>query len=125
MILTSNDVTVASQRAVPCAPGDWVAANSYKRSASMKGGLFEGRRESAILLLMSMLALIWSGTAFAGQKIRMYEMNSKLQQRSIVIGGAAEETGCHDLLWGKRIYRFVQTGFQWCSLYEQEGCAAD
>jgi hypothetical protein len=91
----------------------------------MKGGLFEGRGESAILLLMCLLALIWSGTAFAGQKIRMYEMNSKLQQRSIAIGGAAEKAGCHDLLWGKRIYRFVQTGFQWCSLYEQESCVAD
>ena len=75
--------------------------------------------------LLLALALVWAGSAVAGQKIRMYEVNSKLQQRSIVLGGAVEEAGCHDLLWGKRVYRFVQIGYQWCSLYTQEGCASD
>ncbi len=77
------------------------------------------------LVVLCALALLWSAPATSGQKIRMYEMNSKLQQRSIIIGGAAEKAGCHDLLWGKRIYRFVQIGYQWCSLYTQEGCAAN
>ena len=90
----------------------------------MKGLAVRGRA-TWMLLLISVAALLWSGSALAGQKIRMYEMNSKLQQRKIVIGGAIEEAGCHDLLWGKRVYRFVQVGYAWCSVYSLEGCAAD
>lgn len=83
------------------------------------------KRKTSGLLVISLMAVIWSVSAVAGQKIRMYEVNSKLQQRSIVIGGAVEKAGCHDLLWGKRIYRFSQIGYAWCSVYTQEGCAPD
>ena len=81
--------------------------------------------KTMVLLLLGSMALIWSMSASAGQKIRMYEVNSKLQQRSIILGGAAEKAGCHDLAWGKRVYRFVQIGYEWCSLHTEEGCTAD
>jgi hypothetical protein len=78
-----------------------------------------------VLLLCGALILFWSVSASAGPKIRMYKMNSKLQQIKITLGGAAGKVGCHDLLWGKRVYRFVQVGYAWCSVYTQDGCAAD
>jgi len=78
-----------------------------------------------MLMLFCASALLWSVSASAGQKIRMYEVNSKLQQRKIIIGGAVEEAGCHDLLWGKRVYRFVQIGYAWCKVYSEKACAAD
>lgn len=78
-----------------------------------------------VLLLCSALFLFWSVSASAGPKIRMYKMNSKLQQTKITLGGAVEKAGCHDLLWGKRVYRFVQIGYAWCSVYTEDGCAAD
>ena len=83
------------------------------------------QRKLAALLLCGALAFLWSASASAGQKIRMYKMNSKLQQTKITLGGAVEKAGCHDLLWGKRVYRFVQIGYAWCSVYTQDGCAAD
>ena len=83
------------------------------------------QRKLAALLLCGALAFLWSASASAGQKIRMYKMNSKLQQTKITLGGAVEKAGCHDLFWGKRVYRFVQIGYAWCSVYTQDGCAAD
>ena len=60
------------------------------------------QRKLAALLLCGALAFLWSASASAGQKIRMYKMNSKLQQTKITLGGAVEKAGCHDLFWGKR-----------------------
>jgi hypothetical protein len=91
--------------------------------ARVGGEVLVGRR-ALILMLFCAFSLLWSVSASAGQKIRMYEVNSKLQQRKIIIGGAAEKAGCHDLLWGKRVYRFVQIGYAWCSIYSEEACAA-
>ncbi len=88
-------------------------------------GLIPGRKSNIGLLVLCAMCLVWSFSASAGQKIRMYEMNKKQQQRKIFIGGAVEEAGCHDLLWGKDIYRFAQFGYAWCSLYTRKGCAAD
>ena len=77
------------------------------------------------LLMVGWIGLIWPVTVTAGQKIRMYKINDKLQQRKVMVGKAAQKPGCHDLLWGKQIYRVAQVGFEWCSLYTQEGCATD
>ena len=80
-----------------------------------------GRR---LLALLCLLGLAWSGSA-AGANARMYEVNSKLQQRKILLGGKAEQPGCHDMLWGKQVYRFAQFGFAWCSLYHEKSCAPE
>jgi hypothetical protein len=82
-------------------------------------------RKLIALLLCGVLAIFWTASVSAGQKIRMYKINSKLQQSKIVLGGAVKKAGCHDLLWGKQVYRFVQLGYAWCSVYAQDGCAAD
>ena len=78
-----------------------------------------------MLLLLCFLGLSWSTSGLAGPKIRMYETNKKKQQRKIVIGKAVEEPGCHNLLWGKDVYRFAQFGYAWCSLYAREDCPRD
>ena len=77
------------------------------------------------LLLICALSLLWSTISVAGPKIRMYEVNKKQQQRKIVIGSAVEEPGCHNLLWGKDVYRVAQFGFAWCTLYAREDCPPD
>ena len=77
------------------------------------------------LALVAAACLFWSGTALAGAKIRMYEINSKLQQRKILLGDKVEQPGCHDMLWGKQVYRFAQFGFAWCSLHQEKACTPE
>jgi hypothetical protein len=77
------------------------------------------------LLLACVMGLVWSMPANAGQKIRMYKINSKLQQTKIVLGGAVKDAGCHNLVWGKHVYRFTQIGYAWCSVFTEQDCAAD
>lgn len=78
-----------------------------------------------LLAALCILGLLWSGAVLAAPKIRMYEVNSKLQQRKIMLGGKVDQPGCHDLLWAKQVYRFAQFGFAWCSLYHEKGCAPE
>lgn len=77
-----------------------------------------------IFALLCMPGLLWSGSAFAGTSIRMYEINKKEQQRKIILGDKVEQSGCHNLLWGKDVYRFAQFGYAWCSLHTEEDCTA-
>lgn len=78
-----------------------------------------------LVALLFTASILWSGVVLAGPTIRMHEVNSKLQQRKILLGDRASEPGCHDLLWGKQVYRVTQFGFAWCSLYHEKGCPAE
>lgn len=82
-------------------------------------------RYAGVCLFACVLGVGWSLSVAAAPKVRIYEINKKEQQRQIVIGSAVENPGCHNLLWGKKVYRFAQFGFAWCSLYAKDDCAPD
>ena len=55
----------------------------------------------------------------------MYRINKKEQQFRIPVGKASREPGCHNVRIRKKVYRFAQTGFAWCSVYSEKNCPQD
>jgi len=78
------------------------------------------------LMVFCGLSLAVPAYVSAETSIRMYKVNKKKQQRRIMLSNKAiKQPGCHNLLYGRNVSRFAQTGYAWCSLYTQDDCAEE
>ncbi len=77
-------------------------------------------RVKHLTLIISLF--VWPTLCVASGNARMYKINKKDQQSRIVLGSAAEKSGCHNLFRSRPVYRFAQIGFAWCSLYTEDDC---
>ena len=75
---------------------------------------------------MGLLAgsLIFLQTAFASDhgSVRMYKLNSKDQLVKNRWVKKSERPGCHNVRGGKKVHRFAQVGFAWCTVYVGGDC---
>ena len=80
---------------------------------------------TAIVFALCGLSLSWPVLSEPDGAARMYKINKKKQERRINLKEAGRQKGCHNLRFGKKVHRFAQAGFEWCSIYAEEDCAAD
>lgn len=71
------------------------------------------------------LGLAWPVSSLAEPSVRMYKVNKKAQQSRIRLGDAAHEAGCHNLVKARKVYRFAQVDFAWCTLHSKNNCTDD
>lgn len=75
--------------------------------------------------LLVVFGLCQPTLTFADAKVRMYKINKKNQQKHFSLGKDAKLSGCHEFRKNKPVYRFVQFGFTWCSIYTDVNCSKD
>ena len=58
------------------------------------------------------------------QTIRFYKVNRAIQADRIKFKKKkSKQAGCHNFLKKARVYKTVQIGYAWCSLYAKKNCA--
>lgn len=84
------------------------------------------RSRCFLLLLLSTMAIGMPQPGFTDEhgKLRMYKLNSKGQPVRQKWLKDTEEEGCHTSFRSREVYRFAQLGFEFCTLYSQDDCAA-
>ena len=58
------------------------------------------------------------------QNVRFYKANRQLQADRIkLVGGDTSQAGCQNTLKKTRVFKVLQIGFSFCTLYEEKDCA--
>ncbi|MFT5114418.1 MAG: hypothetical protein ACI8P9_003755 [Parasphingorhabdus sp.] len=55
-------------------------------------------------------------------EVRFYKISKKSQQSEVRLVRNRNESGCHNFLRNKDIYRVAQVGFTYCTVFEQKDC---
>ncbi len=71
--------------------------------------------------LVLTVALLGSDVSLAAD-LRLYTANKQLQQRRVSLVRNTDESGCHNLITKRKIYRVAQIGFKSCTVYAKKHC---
>ena len=81
-------------------------------------------RYLAIIVFVSSFLIAGIAAADHHGNVRFYKLNSKDQYVKQRWLKDREKPGCRDLKRSRKVNRFAQTGFAWCTVYSGDACAA-
>ena len=83
------------------------------------------QKTALLLTLIVGLCCISQAQASARQTIRFYKVDRQVQADRIKFTKKkASKAGCHSFRKKARVYKTVQIGYSWCSVYAKKDCAS-
>lgn len=81
------------------------------------------------LVMTSVIASAYSSIALSkepNQNVRFYKINKQQQWTKLLFTGKkGRQAGCHNLLTKKRVHRFNQFGYRFCTLHQAKDCSEE